>query len=427
MAAATDPQRRSIPQRLVAACLGLVAAFLVLELSLRIGGALVYPAPDIAWQGGGDEATVLCIGDSFTAGKGDASYPAQLDKMLNAGGNAGSYRVINAGMGGYNTTMILEALPGIIESSQPDLAILLAGTANHVNYYGYGAYLRRSSLWSRADQALFHVRSFRLFRYALTVLRQRGQERSIGATPHGQQLEQRAEEGSRATGHASGDLPTDESLRQFYLGMHQATNDGDPQLAVERFEAGIEADPTNFANYFGLGTLAMHQARRNEAISWYKACIKADPAASRCIENLVLVAGEEGKDEVRAFLEQHAKRGSTVEDYLLMMRVQERKTVIAAWVKQDLEEMVDLLLAHGAEVILHDYPNPSGLSSIAREVAAEKGVRFVTHEARFQELLLQGHSWQSLFVPDGHCNELGYRQMAFNLYEAIMRGGYFAP
>jgi hypothetical protein len=67
---------------------------------------------------------ILAIGDSMTAGYGvdaEFSYPAQLERQLNKGGN--SYRVVNYGITGSTTAQALGRLDRAM-AANPDIVII---------------------------------------------------------------------------------------------------------------------------------------------------------------------------------------------------------------------------------------------------------------------------------------------------------------
>jgi lysophospholipase L1-like esterase len=162
-------------ERILAVGLGTAIALLVLELALRVAGAL-YGNPDAGRLATADiqafptDATVvLCAGDSMTHGTGARAgfdYPAQLQRRLEQISGDHPVVVINGGVGGANSTMLLEQLPAFLEALRPDWVTLLIGTTNRTNYYGFHHHVGDRSLGARLDDLLFHVRVYRLVRYA---------------------------------------------------------------------------------------------------------------------------------------------------------------------------------------------------------------------------------------------------------------------
>jgi len=85
---------------------------------------------------------------------------------------------------------------------------------------------------------------------------------------------------------------------------------------------------------------------------------------------------------------------------------------IEATLVDHLEQIVRYCRNHGAEPLLVTYPfHYDMLERAQRRAAQETGATLVEMTARFDRLLAE-HSWDELFVPDGHCNDLGYRSMA---------------
>jgi hypothetical protein len=410
---------------MLAASLGLLTLLLVLEVCLRVASGIAYPNRAPAERGEDPRATIVCVGDSFTAGQGDDAYPPQLAEMLERSGELGAVRVVNAGLGGHNTAMLLEALPEIVEPLRPDLVILLAGTANHISYYGYGRYLRRDSLGSRIDDLLFRVRVYRLFRYAWNQLRYRPFPEGDLSAPRAQILELRP--GAGFPRRVDGDDATAMAEWLYLEGMLLANTGMDPEGAALRFRWGMAVAPDHYANYLGMGLLRWHQDLPDEATQWFQTCLEVEPEATRCLDNLVAAVGDEGRPELVSFLEENAGSGESLDEYLWMLRATDHQREIAAWVEADLMRMVDYLQQRGIEVILQDYPNHSGLSATIQGVAKERGVGFVSNEARFDALMDEGETRERLFLPDGHCTGLGYRHMASHLSEEILSGGYLAP
>lgn len=70
---------------------------------------------------------VLCLGESTTAWGGLDSYPAILERKLNSLTRPGTFEVVNAGIPGTTTRVIMGQLPRWIAEHNPDVTIVMAG------------------------------------------------------------------------------------------------------------------------------------------------------------------------------------------------------------------------------------------------------------------------------------------------------------
>jgi hypothetical protein len=94
---------------------------------------------------------------------------------------------------------------------------------------------------------------------------------------------------------------------------------------------------------------------------------------------------------------------------------------VAAVLTRHLVAMVEECRAAGAEPFLVSYPYRVADVDAAREAAArETGAARVELVARFDELLRELPR-EALFVPDGHCNDRGYAEIAALVAAALQR------
>jgi tetratricopeptide (TPR) repeat protein len=108
---------------LLSAALILALTAAGLELSLR--GAAILAAVRLRLVGPDDAVTrVLCLGESTTFGA-QVAYPAELEKLLNAGGRR--YQVINGGVPGIDTDEILRRLDGNLARYRPHIVVAMMG------------------------------------------------------------------------------------------------------------------------------------------------------------------------------------------------------------------------------------------------------------------------------------------------------------
>ena len=78
-------------------------------------------------RGTGGEFVVLCIGESTTALRGKHAWPVQLQTILNNIQDQQTFRVINKGVPGTSTGVILNELPEYLTTYKPDLVLAMVG------------------------------------------------------------------------------------------------------------------------------------------------------------------------------------------------------------------------------------------------------------------------------------------------------------
>jgi hypothetical protein len=111
------------------AVLILVIAFGVLEVSLRLAGALMSRERGVEGLAS-DHFVVLCVGDSHTWGLGKG-YPARLAEKLAE--RSPRYRVINYGVPGTNTAQLRKRFVSYLDRFHPQVVIFWAGVNNRHN------------------------------------------------------------------------------------------------------------------------------------------------------------------------------------------------------------------------------------------------------------------------------------------------------
>lgn len=119
-------------KRLLYLALLLAATVLLLETALQIGHAIVvFSQPPADSTAAESEATVLCIGDSYTFGVGasspEGSYPAQLQELLIDRLGPAS-RAFNAGWPAQSSWDVASTFQNQLESSSPAFVSILVGT-----------------------------------------------------------------------------------------------------------------------------------------------------------------------------------------------------------------------------------------------------------------------------------------------------------
>lgn len=129
---------------------GIFLSLIILEASLRLAG-FVY----LSWQdyrnsralkeADKGEYRILCLGESTTAFGGEGSYPAQLEKIMNQRLEGKRFSVINKGLPGVDTTVIISELKRNIAKYQPRMIIAMMGI-NDTQETGKGSAFKAKAL-----------------------------------------------------------------------------------------------------------------------------------------------------------------------------------------------------------------------------------------------------------------------------------------
>lgn len=163
-------RKQSLPRKIFNIA-GLVFAGLVfLELFLRGLGLLV------SWQSlhAGQKVTpseettytILCIGDSWTAGQPSGNYPDELQKLSVQIPVSPRFHVINLGHGGANSSQGIRRLSEAVPKYQPQIVLVMIGNNDHWN-------LSESAYWqfTETEMSAFGVlrAKIRVFFHSLRV------------------------------------------------------------------------------------------------------------------------------------------------------------------------------------------------------------------------------------------------------------------
>ena len=274
-------------EKLLAALLGSLLVLSLFEVALRVTG-------DLYWRPSGRPGhdaeellqstlaecpactRILCVGDSHTYGVGASSgmdYPAQLERRLNLDRQK-TYQVVNGGLGGSNSSMVLAQLPQQLEVTKPALVVAMAGNSNGANAYGYLSYSRKSSWGAILDELLNQVRIVRFARNIATDLRRkRGTDAAAfiwtmgGGTSLGMHIRWKQAHAPEA----------DSAFPEHFMEGAKLLDQRHPQQAIPHFQACLAAAPGNSSCFWGLGRAHQDLHDGQTAAMWFTRGIKADP------------------------------------------------------------------------------------------------------------------------------------------------------
>jgi tetratricopeptide (TPR) repeat protein len=150
----------NLGERFVLVIFGILLSLVIMEIALRAGALLVNLPQTLSNLKSGvseNEYRILCIGESTTAG-GEASWPGQLEKILNNRSEGPKFRVINAGRVGTNTAFILADLEKNIKIYDPEMVISMMGINDVLISVKY-----EPTTWKRPTDLLENLRVYNLF------------------------------------------------------------------------------------------------------------------------------------------------------------------------------------------------------------------------------------------------------------------------
>lgn len=263
----------SLYKRIVFLAAGVVFALVVLELSLRLGGFIMFSVQELKnRQALRQHGTyrILCVGESTTQNQ----YPSFLAAILNQSGSGITFSVIDKGLSGTNSSAILAGMESYLDTYRPHMVVAMMGHNDATVIYYKDI--------PDANSALFkNCKAYRLIRLAYCrILEKMSKEKGPGmpAEPaiqgndgisqkeklFRQRIVANPKEGRNYSG-----------LGWLYANM------GKLSLAKETFEQGISVDPKDSRCYGGLGRILVLQGKDDLAESSFKQAIAADPRNAR--------------------------------------------------------------------------------------------------------------------------------------------------
>ncbi len=503
-------------EALASVCISSLLVLLLMEGGLRLYGAAhreMTRAIEIIE--GDPDGAILCVGDSFTEGVGATrgfSYPHQLAARLRRQGHGA--RVINAGHSGQNSTELLQSLPGLLADHQPRWVLVLVGSANTWDFYGFREHAEEYRVRGLLRDGLANTRLVRLAR--LVVARRRftqldrrfiaameevlghaarpgpGPRNPGGGTPSADQHDPHdGFQGAAPRNHRQHAVPipterelgprtpelelllsraaealergdSDQAERLLYRALDQRPVDTALSMLLARHHLGLQehelaeawAERAIMASgatdveillevaalhiavgrpYKARGVLQRAESlplrdpdqmerlalsweailAYPEAARWLEAAVQHRPGDSELHHRLAMLHRAMGAEQIASSWEARAPGPARVAP--ASERFERASGASERWLGADLVTIVELVEASGATPVLQTYPNHP-ISYVARELALERSLLLVDHEAVFTAR----PDTANLFVPDGHCNDAGYGLMADELARALL-------
>ncbi len=434
-------KRRLLFQRLLVLGLGLCCAVLGLEVLLRAVG-LAQRLGKASLRPSSDACVVLCVGDSYTACPGvprDQTYPAQLERQLNAARPSRRFQVLNLGLNGQNSTSLRDELPANLEKYSPDVVVLLTGGANAWDFTGYEAFEQGDSVSARLADCLGRIRVVKLAR--LVCIGFQGGNLGEQPKPASSPPPRRPQRSSPHVCDGDGQLirmdyaAAENSYRQALVANPNDAEAWDGLSVTlaetgrieEGIQAGLEAirlDPNSAQYYDHLGRLYAMTDRRQEALDWYVAGLERGDdlydrdEKVRIMEHLLGLADRQELAMMADRLREVAAPRPQLRPFIAYIQASAAgQPRVGDWIARDLEQSVEVCRSAGIPVVLMNYPrdHPVGLSPLYEKVARQLSVPFVDNMRGFD-----GLPEADYFLPDGHCTQKGNALVASKVARSVL-------
>jgi tetratricopeptide (TPR) repeat protein len=222
---------------------GLFVFLVLLEAGLRLGGFMARSAQEYknrqSLQQKGT-CRIMCLGESTTAGQ----YPPHLEKILNQRRTGMQFSVIDKGIGGITTAVILTKLESNLDQYHPDMVVAMMG----INDWGILYY---KDIPEAQTRLFYYCKTYRLIRllwlHALAKVRGTGADKqAIALNP----------QSDRAY----------VELKQFYRDQGKFSQDED------LLKQAIALNPQSDRAYAELGWFYQKQGKRSEERRVGKEC-----------------------------------------------------------------------------------------------------------------------------------------------------------
>ncbi len=322
-----------IRNRLIVFFSAIAIILVVLEISLRVVG-LIYAdlseSDAVITDEQGD--TILCIGDSVTFGIGApkaSSYPAQLQRLLDASHPDKKYKVINRGWPAQNTAQILNRFESWLQTFQPDVVTILIGAQNMANFYGYQEYLketggRKRGLLLRLHDFLDHVRVYKFARLLLrgneTITsssngesqppekRTGAQGKSITQSTAQKELVEDPSQlfrfpengtvmhqGEESEGKPAGSTKNNNTITHECMAGFVYKSQAEYDKALQALLPVMDKPGIDSDCFYAVGGIYLEQQQYEEAIKWFKKGIQQAPDDYRLYEGIGQIYREQDK------------------------------------------------------------------------------------------------------------------------------------
>lgn len=477
--------RYSLTTRLTISLVSLLVSMAVLEVGLRLAGRAylartVTPVSQVDHSPGATR--ILCIGDSFTFGGltgRHETYPVYLQEKIEAHAATGRVQVFNQGVCEYNSWQLLQFLPEWLDVYDPQVVVVLVGSANLFNPWGYD--FESAGALGRLGQMFHGLRVVKLARLiyvngSAKVLSSDARESKPGDRNYGldgHYVNATVYQEAKTYLHEKMAIvepdPTD-AVQDVWFNYNQGYEEmaleqcayilqgaqghqellvamgyfnyarGEFALAEDYYQRALELHPqSRFVRgqasffYSNAGRDCIQQGRYDEAIDLLFKAIEQNPddeyhyyAMSRAFDLQSRYNAQDVAERCQALMEANPdlRQNQKLVNHLEMFVVRgDWEDRVGEWLDRDLEDIHRQVTRSGAALVVQNYPVSYPHANARLQALAEgHGLPLVDNLSRFEEVVAsQGR--EPYLYDDDHCTPGGHRLMAGNVYEVLESEG----
>lgn len=467
--------KTTLRQKVILIIFGLSLSLVIVEIGLCVGGFIyqsgIRHRNRISLNKGG-KYRIMCLGESMTAEGAWNSYPRQLVRILEQRLADMQFSIINKGIPGAITTLILSQLEDNLDEYNPNMVLVMMGINDYFNLTNFreprfqikqfirrfkiynlanfmlmvmreknilkGLYLQRAEYWQDKQN---YPKAEKMFRKAIEInpkayntylkFANYYQERKNFVQAEemlkkAMELKPRDEELYLTMGGfylEQERYPLSEEILQeglklfrykerFYIGLGDSyVKQGKFFQAEEMYRRALKIASDNEMPYIALANYYKSQNNLILAESYLKKAIEIKPEADisyEALEQFYKDVGESSKAE--NILADYIKYVRSTDNYLEITR-------------HNYQRLKKIILQRGLKLVIVQYPRRS-LKPLKELFKSTAGVIFVDNEMVFKEAINKGEYgeyFEDRFAGDfGHCTPKGNWLLANNIAETII-------
>lgn len=272
------PKKTALKQKIGLVLFGVFLCLVLLEIAMRLAGLAIASLQEqrnrfSIRQGG--QYRILCLGESTTAFGGVDSYPYQLEEILNQANCGIKFSVINRGVPGTDTSLIVSQLQDNLDMYSPDMVVTMMGINDH--------HVTGTVLVSKKTASFFQsFRIYKLIKLLGSHIMNKLQE--AGWHTRGESIVE--QQGGLSLPLFSGEHKVileklsekDPQAYQEYLEFRECLLRQKAQDGIEvKIKKAVEMNPDNPWAYLGLGRYYWYEGKRNKAEEMFEKAMAIAP------------------------------------------------------------------------------------------------------------------------------------------------------